>query len=93
VPGLGFPNAPIIQMEERDGSRRLPSHNILALRLQKSFKLPKNVAFVLFGDVLNVFNDGAHQGLLSRIGDSPNYDFASAFVLPRRAMLGAKLTF
>ena len=93
VPGLGFPIAPVIQMEERDGSRRLPSHNILDLRLQKTFKLPKKVAFVLLGDVLNVFNDGAHQGFLSRIGDAPNYAFADAFVPPRRAMLGAKLTF
>jgi outer membrane receptor protein involved in Fe transport len=93
VPGLGFPNAPLIQREERDGSRRLPSHNILALRLQKSFKLPKNAAFVLFGDVLNAFNDDAHQGFLSRIGDSPSYKFVTGFVPPRRAMLGAKLIF
>ena len=40
-PDLGFPTAPEINIEERDGSRRLPSQSILDLRLQKNFRFGK----------------------------------------------------
>ena len=42
-PTSGFPTAPEINIEERDGSRRVPNQSILDLRLQKSFALGKNV--------------------------------------------------
>jgi len=93
VTGLGFPSAPIVQAEERDGERRLPSLSLLDLRLQKTFTLGGRVRVVLLGDLLNAFNEDAPEGLLSRIATSPDYGVGRSFVLPRRLMLGAKLTF
>ena len=92
-PDLGFPNAPEINLEERDGNRRLPSQSVLDLRLQKDFGFGKNVKFSVFGDALNIFNTGTYQGLLSRIVDSDTYGVPSDFLFPRRLMLGAKFTF
>jgi outer membrane receptor protein involved in Fe transport len=93
VPGLGFPAAPVVEAEERDGRRRLPAQTLLDLRLQKTFKLGNWVRLVLLGDLLNALNDDAHEGLLSQIGTSPDYGLARNFVEPRRLMLGVKLTF
>jgi outer membrane receptor protein involved in Fe transport len=93
VPGLGFPSAAIVQAEERDGRRRLPSLSLLDLRLQKTIKLGGRARVVLLGDLLNAFNEDAPEGLLSRIGTSPDFGVGRSFVLPRRLMLGAKLTF
>lgn len=93
VPGLGFPSAAIVQAEERDGRRRLPSQSLLDFRLQKTFKVGRQVRVVLLGDLLNAFNESAHEGLLSQVGTSPDFGVARAYVDPRRLMLGAKLTF
>ncbi|HEY5907616.1 MAG TPA: hypothetical protein VIZ31_06195, partial [Vicinamibacteria bacterium] len=92
-PDLGFPTAPEINAEERDGSQRLPNQSILDLRLQKSFSLGKEMKFLLFADALNVTNTGTQQGLLSRIVDSETFGVPSDYLFPRRLMLGAKFTF
>jgi len=92
-PDLGFPSAPVINIEERDGSRRVPTQSILDLRVQKSFHLAKEVKLVFFADALNLFNTGKNQGILSRNSQSDTYAITSDFLLPRRVMLGAKLTF
>jgi hypothetical protein len=42
---------------------------------------------------LNIFNNDANDGIGSRLGTSDNFGIATDFVLPRRLMLGAKLTF
>lgn len=93
VPDLGFPSDPTVQMEQRDGSRRLPAHNLLDLRFQKDVRFGKEARFSLFADVLNVFNDDANESLLTRRGDSEDFGVPSAFLLPRRVMVGAKFTF
>ncbi len=92
-PDLGFPTAPEINIEERDGNRRLPDQNLLDLRLQKSFSFGKQIKFSLFADALNVTNSGTYQDLLSRIVDQDTYGVPSEFLFPRRLMLGAKFTF
>ena len=93
-PDLGFPTAPEINIEPRDGSRRLPNQTILDMRLQKAFSFTKEVKLDLFADILNVFNTGVNQGVLSRFVDTPGtFGVPSDFVTPRRVMLGAKLTF
>ena len=93
-PDLGFPTAPEINIEVRDGTRRVPDQTVLDLRLQKSFSFGANVKFSLFGDALNLFNSGTNQGVLSRFVDVPDtFGVPSDFVPPRRFMLGAKLTF
>jgi outer membrane receptor protein involved in Fe transport len=93
-PDLGFPNAPEINIEERDGSRRVPNQSLLDMRLQKSFAFGKNVKFQLFADALNLFNSSANEGVLSRFVDvEEDFGVPSDFVFPRRLMLGAKFTF
>jgi Carboxypeptidase regulatory-like domain/TonB dependent receptor-like, beta-barrel/TonB-dependent Receptor Plug Domain len=94
IPDLGYANAVEINIDERDGSRRVPNQSNLDLRLQKSFKFTKDVQFRLFADFLNVLNAGENQGVLGRRVDVPEtFGVASDFLLPRRLMLGAKLTF
>jgi hypothetical protein len=92
VPGLGFPVDPSVQMEPL-GSRRLPAWNRLDLRIQKSFAIRDEVRLAVFGDLLNLLNDDAHQAVLSPLGTSEDFGSPSDFLLPRRLMLGAKLTF
>ena len=90
---IGFPTAPEINIEERDGNRRVPSQSILDLRGQKSFKLGGPVQFSVFLDALNVFNTDTNEGVLSRFVDTDTFDVPSDFLFPRRLMLGAKVTF
>ena len=93
-PDLGFPNAPEINIEVRDGSRRVDDQSNLDMRLEKRFALGKKVKLSVFGDALNLFNTGTAQGVLSRIVDSEEtFAVPSDFLLPRRLMLGAKFTF
>jgi outer membrane receptor protein involved in Fe transport len=92
-PDLGFPTAPEINIEQRDGSRRLPSQSVLDMRFQKDFRFGKEARFSVFADALNLFNTGTHQNLLSRIVDSDTFGIPSEFLFPRRLMLGAKFTF
>jgi outer membrane receptor protein involved in Fe transport len=90
---LGFPTAVEVNLEERDGSRRVPNQSLLDMRLQKAFNLGEKVKFELFGDALNLLNADTNQGVLSRIVDSETFAVPSDYVLPRRFMVGAKLTF
>ncbi len=53
----------------------------------------QELKFDLFGDVFNVFNTDANQGVLSRLVDVDTFAVPSDFILPRRVMLGAKLMF
>jgi outer membrane receptor protein involved in Fe transport len=76
-----------------DGSQRVKAWNLLDLRLQKSFVLHKDVRFHLFADVLNLFNDAAYDDVVTRLGTADGYGAPASFVLPRRLMLGAKLSF
>ena len=64
-----------------------------AQRLQKDFGLGKTARFSLFGDVLNTFNNAANDNVGSRLGTSDSFGLKTDFVLPRRAMVGAKFTF
>ena len=67
--------------------------NILDLRVQKAFGLGGGTKLMVFGDLLNTFNDEAFENVLDRRGTSTNFAVPSRFFLPRRLMLGAKLTF
>ncbi len=79
--------------EKLDGSRRVDSWNLLDLRLQKEFRLSEQARLAVFGDVLNLFNDDAADGVGDRLGTSDSFALRTDFVLPRRLMLGAKLNF
>jgi hypothetical protein len=45
-----------------------------------------------FADVLNVFND-AYEWMESQLGTADNFATPAGFIVPRRAMLGAKIFF
>jgi hypothetical protein len=79
--------------EPLNGSRRVGNWNLLDLRIQKAFALKKDVRFQLFADILNLFNNSAYDAIASRDGTTSAFGQPTLFVLPRRAMVGAKFTF
>jgi hypothetical protein len=80
-------------LAERLDDRRVGSWNLLDVRLQKDFAFSQTARFSLFGDVLNALNNDANDGIGSQLGTSENFGLRTDFVLPRRLMVGAKLTF
>jgi len=83
----------LILAETLDGSRRLPDQNVLDMRLQKEFSLGKGFKLALFADALNLLNDNANENIGDRLGTSDAYNQPTEFMLPRRLMLGGKITF
>jgi hypothetical protein len=84
---------PTTILTEQLGDRRLPTWDILDLRLQKEFRLKGDFNIAVFGDALNLFNDNANENVGSRRADSAAFGDPTRFVFPRRLMLGAKLRF
>ena len=68
VSGLGFPSNPTIYMEPLDGSRRVPSLDLIDARVQKTIPLG-SANLDLFLDMLNLTNTDATENVLSRRGD------------------------
>jgi Carboxypeptidase regulatory-like domain/TonB-dependent Receptor Plug Domain len=93
VSGLGFAAPPTIYMEPLDGSRRLPSLNIVDMRVQKSIPLNRGLQADLFADILNLTNSTAPESVISRLGTSKAFGAPTSFQYPRRVMLGAKIRF
>jgi len=76
---------------EPRGSRRLSSQTLLDLRLSKAFSIHATTRVELFADLLNALNDTAEERLASDNIASATFGQPTAFVDPRRAMLGVKL--
>ncbi|MGH9312608.1 MAG: TonB-dependent receptor [Vicinamibacterales bacterium] len=94
VAGLGFPSRPTINTEANTGDRRVRDQTIVDLRLEKDFRLGGTADAAIFGDLLNVFNSDANQGVLARRADlADTFGDPSLFVFPRRLMVGAKIRF
>jgi hypothetical protein len=92
VSGLGFPSAPTIAMEERDGSRRVDPLKLVDVRLQKDFVLPGSpMKLGLFVDMMNLTNDASYQGIASNLGTSSAFGVPTSFIPPRRFQIGTKL--
>lgn len=91
VPDLGLVTT--INAEVRDGSRRVSNWNNLDLRIQKKFPVGKEAGISLFADILNVFNDNTNEDVLSQLGTSDSFGVPSQIFLPRRLMVGGKITF
>jgi len=88
------PGATRVLYEPLSGDRRVDPLNQLDLRLEKALSFSGGkVEGAVFGDLLNVFNNDATQSVLDRRSTSASFGFGSAFVLPRRLMLGAKFRF
>jgi hypothetical protein len=82
-----------IFLEERDGSRRTSTVNLLDLRVAKTFYLGERFKFTASMDILNVFNDDAFYDVASTLFDSDVFGVGSVFVPPRRLMLSGKFGF
>jgi hypothetical protein len=91
VPDLGIPTT--ILAEPIDGSRRLPDWNLLDVNINKDFTLSGRAKLGLFGYVLNATNSDIYENVLDRFGTSENFGVPSAFIYPRRAVLGARVSF
>lgn len=91
VPGLGVPTT--ILAEPIDGSRRLPDWNLLDVNVTKEFTLSGRTKLGVFGYVLNATNSDIYEDVLDRNGNSENFGVPSAYIYPRRAMLGARFSF
>ncbi len=63
------------------------------MRLQKDFKLGKNVKLSVFADALNLLNEDAYESVQSSTVTSSVFLYPFDPVDPRRLMLGAKFRF
>ncbi len=91
VSGLGFPSAPIIDMEPITGDRRVPSVNLFDVRVQREFTLSPTLRFDLFLDAFNLTNSDATEGVGSTQGTSSAFGVPTKYIQPRRLQLGAKI--
>lgn len=84
-----------VQLETR-GSRRLSSQSLLDLRISRSVSVGAS-RVALFVDVLNLLNETAEEGLVTdvlateTVAQNPDFARPSAFVDPRRVLLGVTL--
>jgi len=85
--------ATTLLLQPRGENGRLPSVTFVDFRLQKDFRLGDKVNVSVFGDVINLLNEDSPQGVGSSTVTSSAYNELVDFVLPRRAILGAKLRF
>jgi hypothetical protein len=72
------------------GSRRLSSQTLIDLRVSRSFTIGVTRVELLV-DVLNALDDSAEERLATDNYFSPTFGQPSAFVDPRRVMLGVRL--
>lgn len=93
--GLGFPARPSIYMEPLDGTRRVPSLDLIDARIQKTFPFSSaGTALDLFIDALNLTNADTSENVLSRRGDqASSFGVGSRYIYPRRLQLGARIKF
>jgi hypothetical protein len=78
---------------ETPGTRRLSSQTLLDLRVSRGFSVGDVGRVELLLDVLNALNNRAEERLADDNLFSPNFMRPSAFIDPRRAMLGVRFTF
>jgi len=78
-----------IQLEPR-GARRLSSQTLVDLRLSRTVSIGSS-RIELLADIFNLLNDTAEESLANELLISSNFGQPSAFVDPRRAMLGVRV--
>jgi hypothetical protein len=90
--GLGFPAAPIINMEANTGDRRVEDVDIIDLRVQKEFRLGDSaMRLALFFDALNLTNSNHSESVASQLGTATTaFGVPTRLYLPRRIQLGTK---
>jgi hypothetical protein len=89
--GLGFPAAPIVNMEANTGERRVEDVDIIDLRVQKEFRLGDSATrLALFFDALNLTNSNYNESIASQLGTATTFGVPTRLYLPRRIQLGTK---
>jgi hypothetical protein len=78
---------------ETPGTRRLSSQTLLDVRVSRSFQFAGKGRFELLLDVLNALDSSGEERLADDNLFSQNFARPSVFVDPRRAMLGARVSF
>ena len=76
---------------EPRGTRRLSSQSLLDVRLSRAIAVGGMGHVELLVDVLNALNDTAEEGLATDNLLSANFGQPTAFVDPRRAMIGVRV--
>lgn len=93
IPRNGFPSRPTVNMEANTGDRRVPAWDLIDVRVEKDVSFGQSRRAGVFVDFLNLTNSDANQGIGSRLGSSSSFGLTTSFLLPRRAMVGAKVKF
>jgi len=88
----GAPSTTVL-LQPRGTFGRLGDVNILDARLQKDFTFGRGTRISFFIDALNLNNENAPQGVISASVTSPNYQFPTTFITPRKFMLSTKFHF
>ncbi len=79
--------------QERGTFGRLPTQNLVDLRLQKDFSFGNDKSIVIIADIFNVLNDDAYEVVVSSDSTSSTFNVPDDFVFPRRVQLGVKFRF
>ncbi len=91
VPVYGLNQGDITILGEPLGSRRLPSRNLLDLRVEKEFPI-YNGQFRATLDIFNVFNSAYVLGVTDYF-PSPNFGNPGNYTQPRQMRVGLRYTF
>jgi hypothetical protein len=89
----GFPSRPTVNMEANTGNRRVPAWDLIDVRIEKDVSFGGSTRAGVFIDFLNLTNIGANQGIGSRLGNNSSFGLPTSYLIPRRAMIGAKVKF
>jgi hypothetical protein len=87
------PGATRVLYEPFNDDRRVGALNGLDVRLEKALRFGGTAEGAVFGDFLNLFNNGGYESIIDRRQVSTNFGVPTRYVLPRRLMLGAKFRF
>jgi hypothetical protein len=90
--GLGFPAAPIINMEANTGDRRVEDVDLIDLRVQKELRLGAgSMRLSFFLDALNLTNSNHNENVANQLGTGgTSFGVPTRLYLPRRIQLGTK---
>lgn len=95
VPGsiTNIPDNNVLLLQARGDLPRIQGVTLFDARIEKDFKIGKNVRLGVFADLLNLLNNDATQTVQSTIPTSSVFWFPAEPVDPRRAMVGTRLRF
>jgi hypothetical protein len=83
----------VVFAQQRGTYGRLDDAHFVDVRLSKDVRLSEGVRLSLVVDCFNLLNTGVAESVWSTLGTSDIFDEPAGAVLPRRAMLAAKLRF